>query len=340
MAKTDFRYSLENFRGIAIIFVMLSHLSSLNTIAAPGKIAHFIVVDATTWFVFISGYLLSHIEFVNKFDFKNYINKKFKFVLIPYLILSIPAILTALYVSRPHFYDLTNFEYTLWALSVGGNVIGPMWFIPMIFLFFVTSPIFYKLNRQLLPILTIICLTFSIFSWRPFNNLNPFFSFAHFLGFYLLGIYFHSIRDNIYNLSIKSALLIILSCLISFIVLLLRYWEHFVIQSNFISFFARIGEFNPMQLGKLLLLISLFFSLEMFLNRKIIVLSKLAQISFGLFFIHGFYMAIFARFIAPITPENPIKLIIEFILIIPFSIYTVNAVKLILKNRSKYVIGC
>ena len=319
---------------------MLSHLSSLNTIGASGKIAHFIVVDATTWFVFISGYLLSHTEFVNNFNFKNYIHKKIKFVLTPYLIVSLPAILAALYVSRPHFYDLTNFEYTLWALSVGGNVIRPMWFIPMIFLFFLTSPMFHKLNRQLLPILTIICLTFSMLSWRPFNNSNPFFSFAHFLGFYLLGIYLQSIRENIYSISIKSAILIILTSLISFIALLLKYWEHFILQSNFVSFFERIGEFNPMQLGKLLILISLFVFLEIFLNRRITALSRLAKISFGLFFIHGFYMLIFSRFIAPMTPESPIKLIIEFTLVIPFSIFTVHLIKLALKNRSKYVIGC
>ena len=131
MATKDFKYSVENFRGIAIFFVMLSHLSSFSSLGPAGKYLLFTFVDATTWFVFISGYLFSHIEKNINFKYIDYIYKKFKFVIIPYLILSIPAILVGLYFQRHTLLELNVAEYILWSLSVGGSVVGPMWFIPM-----------------------------------------------------------------------------------------------------------------------------------------------------------------------------------------------------------------
>ncbi len=304
------------------------------------KSVYFLFVDATAWFIFISGYLLSHIEFINTFDFKAYIAKKIKFVLMPYFILSIPSILAALYFHRPQLYDLTSFEYTLWALLVGGDVIGPMWFVPMIFLFFLISPIIYKINRIYLPYITLFFLIFSIFSWRPYKNFNPFLSFIHFFGFYLLGIYCNLIRERIYSLKRYFALLIISTGFLVFGVLLFWYNENFFVQSSFVSFYTRIGEFNPIQLGKLILLICFFILFERFCNKRISILGGIAKISFGLFFIHGFYLIIFSRFVEPLTSEGPLKLFAEFIFVIPLSIFTVNAVKFIFKSRSRYVIGC
>lgn len=336
MKLTEFRYSVENFRGLAIIFVMLTHLSSLNA----SKIYLFIFADATAWFVFLSGYLLSHIEFANIFIFKKYINKKLKFVITPYLILSIPAVLAAIYTSHPRRLNLSNFEYILWALSVGGDVIIPMWFIPMIFLLFILSPVFYKLNSHLLPYITVFFLVISIFSNRPFGNLNPFLSLFHFLGFYLLGIYIHSIRTKIYELNYVSAIYIIIMGLILYIITLFKYLNYSDVKPNYIGFFNTIGDFNHILFGKLLLLISIFVFFEKFLNTKNELLSRLAQISFGLFFIHGFYMRIFGRFVAPLALKTQLITLIEFILVIPMSILTVYILKKTLKNRSKYVVGC
>ncbi len=339
LKATEFKYSLENFRGITIIIVMLSHLSSLSTIGDFAGVYRFIFVNATTWFVFISGYLLSHIEFNGNFEFKKYFFKKLKFVICPYLILSIPAILAALYICRPHIYDLNVFEYALWALLTGGNVVPPMWFIPMIFLFILLTPILQKIKRRLLPYITAFFLIISIFSWRPYGNLNPFLSLVHFFGFFLLGMYLHVINEKIYKMSNRSAIMLIAIGIFLFVTLYI-YQGQSIEQVSYINFWYRIGELNSLQLGKLLLLISLFVFFEKFLDKKNEILSGMAKISFGLFFIHGFYMVIFSRFITPLALENSIAIGIEFMMYVPLSIISVYAIKKIFKTSSKYVIGC
>lgn len=123
--KSKFRYSLENFRGVAIIFVMLSHISSFQSMGAASNYLFFFLGDATAWFVFISGYLFYYLE-VNKFKYFDYMQKKLKYVILPYLILSIPAILVGLYFLRNILYDLTPLNYTFWSLLTGGMVVGPI----------------------------------------------------------------------------------------------------------------------------------------------------------------------------------------------------------------------
>ena len=128
--------------------------------------------------------------------------------------------------------------------------------------------------------------------------------------------------------------------LILFIITLFKYLNYSDIKHNYIGYFYKIGDFNHILFGKLLLLISIFVFFEKFLNTKNELLSRFAQISFGLFFIHGFYMRIFGRFVAPLALKTQLITLIEFILVVPMSILTVYILKKTLKNRSKYVIGC
>ena len=340
MIAKDFKYSIENFRGIAIIFVMLSHLSSFSSLGSAGRYLHFTFVDATTWFVFISGYLFSHIEKNINFKYIDYIYKKLKFVIAPYLILSIPAILAGLYFQRHSLLELNAAEYTLWSLSVGGSVVGPMWFIPMIAVFFLLSFIFNSIKGYSLILATIPLLLLSIFSFRPYMDMNPFFDFIHFAGFYLFGMSMHTLGSYITKFSKSLSLFVISVTCLGFLTLLVYFGENFTLNSQYTSFYKNLGAFNSMQLGKFILLIFVFFFLEKFYNKHSKTLSYFAKVSFGLFFIHGFYMLIFGRYLSPILPSSPITFLIEFIIIVPGSIVTVHLLKTILKSRSKYVIGC
>ncbi len=340
MISKDFKYSVENFRGIAIIFVMLSHLSSFSTLGSAGRYLQFIVLDATTWFVFISGYLFSYIEKKPRFKYIDYILKKIKFVITPYLILSIPAILAGLYFQSNTLLDLNVAEYFFWSLSVGGSVVAPMWFIPMIAIFFILSFIFNSIKGLALLASTIFLLTLSIFSFRTYMNLNPFLGFSHFVGFYFFGLIAHALGSKITKLSNLATSVILSVSFLVFLTLLLSFGANFTPHISYISFNENLGVFNPMQLGKLALLIFVFFSLEKFYNKYSKILSYLAKISFGLFFIHGFYMLIFSRYFSSALPNNYFKLFVELILVIPGSILTVYVLKIILRTRSKYVIGC
>lgn len=334
----NFKFSIENFRGIAILFVMFSHVTSLSQLDGIGELLHFIVVDATTWFVFISGYLFYRIEH-KRFEYRDYLLKKAKYVILPYLVLSVPAIAAGLYFARDQILNLSRASYIAWSLLVGGAVVGPMWFIPMITLFFACSWVFQRLGQtRLLYPITAIALVISLFSSRPVGDLNPVLSFVHFLGFYLLGICAAS--GSRFTDMIKETYLGTVFIAIGLVVFLIAAWMHSV-HGEALGFYDGWGKLNAIQLGKLSLLISIFLLLERYSTAPSRFLGYLAKISFGLFFIHGFFVLVFAKVSQYVNAQNLYLIfLVELSLVVFGSILTVFVVKFVLPNKSRYVIGC
>lgn len=333
----QFKYSINNFRGLAILFVMLSHMGSLHWLGSVGDLGSFLVGDATTWFVFISGYLFYHIEF-RRFRYKDYLGKKAKFVLLPYLVFFIPAILAGLYFSRDVLFDLSRGAYVLWSLLVGGSVAAPMWFIPMIVIFFFLSPVFHALARtRWIYVATFLGLLISLFTFRPIHNLNPFLAFLHFFGFYLLGMLMSINSGRTDGMKQTNAIYPLIGAgLLVFIITI----AVFDFQSEGpLGFWDGLGQLNIVQLGKFGLLVAVFFTFERFLDFKQPLLDYLAEISFGLFFVHGFFVLLNAR-LQPSLPSPCAAFLFEFIFVVFGSVLTVYLVKLIFKKKSRYVVGC
>jgi peptidoglycan/LPS O-acetylase OafA/YrhL len=333
-----FRYSLQNLRGVAIIFVMLSHLSSFYALGRIGELAYFFVGDSTTWFVFISGYIFYYME-SDRFHYPGYVLKKVKYVVVPYLVMSVPAILIGFYLSRPALQGLAPLSYVEWSLLTGGSVIIPMWFIPMILIFFMLAPVFNHLAKsRLIYLLAAIGIGLSLFSTRPIGNANPGLSFVHFVGFYLLGIAFAVGAPNIDALKSKTRMIIIGLALAVFVAAAVLFERP---GNESYGFYDGLGVLNLLQFGKLALLIAVFFLFEMFLNEKNTVLSYIAKISFGLFFIHGFYIAVFAKFSGYTNAVNPpVRLLVEIFAVVIVSVVTVFVLKRVLQRGSRFVIGC
>jgi len=336
--NAKFQYSLENFRGVAIIFVMLSHLGSFEGATGVGKFFYFVVANATAWFVFLSGYLFYHIE-RNRFVYAGYLSKKARYVVLPYLILSIFPLVAGFLFGRPALLGLSGPGYVGWSLVVGGSVVGPLWFVPMITIFFLCSPVFNRLARtRMIYPLALAGIAFSVFSWRPIVNANPLLAFLNFLGFYLLGLAFAAGRGYLDALreSVKSAL--ILACLGLFVAAFALY---VALTDSPAGFFDGLGIFNPLQFGKLALLVALFFLFERYLNKQNEMLAMTAKISFGLFFMHGFYLMAFAR-IQPFLPggNGLLTFFEEVAIVILASFVTVLSIQRILGKHSRYVIGC
>jgi peptidoglycan/LPS O-acetylase OafA/YrhL len=338
--RSKFRYSIENFRGLAIVFVILSHVSYFRPIGHAGDYGYFIVGDATSWFVFISGYLFCYIE-RSKFSYDKYIEKKAWYVVLPYLVVSLPAILSGLYFSRHILLGLSTLSYILWSLVVGGSVVAPLWFVPMIVLFFAASPIFHWLSRSwLISLAAVIGIGFSLLSSRPIGDLNPFLSFLHFLGFYLLGVAFATNAAGIDKLLKKTwAGWAIIGLAGAGFFLSAHLYDESANQLN--GFYDGLWSFNALQFGKLSLLIVMFCGLEMLGNRKSKILSYLASVSFGLFFVHGFYVVLFYKISQHIhITGSSMSLFAEVALVFFGSIVTVDLIKRATGKGSRYVIGC
>lgn len=336
--KARFRYSLENFRGVAIVFVMLSHIMSIQNMGKVGNIFYYFVGDATAWFVFISGYLFYYLE-AAKFDYPNYLWKKAKFVVLPYVILSVPAIFFWMYNSQYVLYGLTPSSFFVWSIVAGGIAVGPMWFIPMIMIFFILTPIFNFISRKkFIYLFLILSMSFSVFSSRSIYNANPLLSFFHFLGFYVFGIVVAKNAGMIERFSNHTKSLLIIFGLLVFLIFGLMFPG---IDDMPPSFFSGLGALNYILVGKLGLLISIFVLFERFFEKKNVVLGYFAKISFGLFFIHGFIGAIFQRFSRKINfPDAMTHLLCEVLVIVFGSVLIVFLLKKIMGKWSRYVIGC
>jgi peptidoglycan/LPS O-acetylase OafA/YrhL len=338
-AEMNYKHSIENFRGLAILFVMLTHIGSIQGQLPLGRLIHFVIGDATTWFVFISAYLFRYVE-LKRFNYLSYLGKKFRYVLLPYLILSVPALLVAIWAGKPARHGLSDAGYIGWVLVTGGQVVGPMWFVPMIALFFLVSPLFLKITNTAWGWAIVLAwLLFSVLSGRPYSNSNPALSFLHFGGFYALGIIAADSPTRISQLSRRAAVGMTLVCLAVF----LMAFDIFLHEppSEMLTFGEKIGNFNAMQVGKLALLGIVFVVFEKYLNRPVLWLEKLAKISFGLFFIHGFVAAGFAWLMQSVFIKlDSLYMLAELSTVVLMSVWLTTLIKRLLGQRSRYVIGC
>jgi hypothetical protein len=179
----------------------------------------------------------------------------------------------------------------------------------------------------------------NLFSSRPVGDLNPFLSLIHFLGFYLLGMCASITSDVTDDINARrSGQIIVAFSLIVFLVVV--WWSDSSVKEP-LGFMDGWGRLNLIQLGKLSLLIAVFLFFEKHLVLPRNFLGYLADNSFGLFFIHGFFMVIFLKVNQYLAVQNPFGVFsLEFGLVILGSMLTVSTVRSVLGKKSRYVIGC
>ena len=109
-----------------------------------------LISNGSVLFVFIAGYLFQHLS--GKYNVKHYFKSKLSNVLIPYFLISIPAIIVfVVFTERsdvsPEFYNqstwlqIASFYFT-------GKHLAPLWFIPMISLFYIIPPLLIKADKS------------------------------------------------------------------------------------------------------------------------------------------------------------------------------------------------
>ena len=155
------------FRGLAILLIVAGHTMQFGEIGSfTQRLSIEIFAGGTALFIFISGFLFQHLS--GKYEFKNYMSKKWTNVIQPYLWTAIPGILFCFAYPVKYGNALDGLNPLLqipMMLSVGRIHNTPAWFIPMIILFFFTSWILLKLEKKgwlykALPLLFIITIFF------------------------------------------------------------------------------------------------------------------------------------------------------------------------------------
>jgi peptidoglycan/LPS O-acetylase OafA/YrhL len=323
---------IHNFRGIAIIYIVAGHcFSAFNWENNPvvAKLTKILLMNGTIFFVFIAGYLFQYLS-------KNYALKKYFFVklttvLLPYLLVSIPAIVFFVFFQEREtvwtaFYDdppwLQILHFYLYGLHL-----APFWFIPMIFLFYLVSPILiildnYKWTYLFLPLL--ILLSCSIPRGDTFQ------SFVHFFSVYFFGMFCSHYREIVNAELIKP---MIFSLLILLYILLI-YIEFL--------FFDNV-TFTNINFIRKLFLCCIFMALLLKFNIHNKILSFLAKVSFGIYFIHSYIISVFKMaeeyFVGYYLQGNILSLIFFMIAVLLICIAVILGIKKIFGAKSRYLIG-
>ncbi len=134
------------FRGVAIVAVVATHvlfeLDWQNANQTEYRICVSLLQNGTVWFVFIAGLLFRHLA--HRFNYATYLWTKLKFVVLPYVLVSLPYLVLQ-YVQDVGFFAPHKPENrNLWAIVVsfvsGEQMRIPLWFIPMICVHYLLAP--------------------------------------------------------------------------------------------------------------------------------------------------------------------------------------------------------
>lgn len=333
---------INRFRGVAILFVIIGHCVALIYKGdVMSRVLSVIWVEGTTMFLLISGFLFQHLK--HKYETGKFYKNKVSNVLAPYILISIPAILMYVlelkkdhqWILTPDFYALPSYSKVFMFYLTGAHL-GPLWYIPMIFLFFLIAPLLLKIDKHsrlywLLPFLLIL----SFLIPRPENNSNPIQAFVHYLSIYLLGMFMSRYKKIIFNVFSKKA---ILGTVVAFTI--------------FLSYLIFLGFSSLFFVQKILLsavLIYLLFRFEGVENKltkkTFSSLDYLGAISFGLFFLHGYLLGALKMGLSKLqltVTESywSVVLLIIIIFTIFFSTLAIVAIQKIFGKRSRKLIGC
>jgi len=326
---------IHNFRALAILFIVAGHSidaffwDSGNGIDIE-RVLRIAISNGSTLFIFIAGYLFQHL--LAKYENKKYFISKLKNVIIPYFIISIPAILVFVFLQErdtvwPGFYE--HNQWTQAALFyLTGLHLAPLWFIPMISMFYIIAPLLrfadrYKFFYYLLPAFIVL----SCFVDRGM----PQQSFVHFFSAYVLGMWCSKYKETI-NLFLQKNYFLTIAALLAIGFALAEYY--------FMT--GTMSYLNYLQK----LAVSLFF-LGLFIRNnddlKSPFISLIADVSFGIFFIHSYALTMFKESYKAIFAELPQGTIFSYTLlsitILLICSYIIVLLRKLLGKRSRLLIG-
>ena len=288
-AKKGFLNSINHFRGIAIIFIVMAHCYrpagwEIETFA--DKAWFNLMMNGTVFFVFISGFLFHHV-FFSRWDYEKYMRNKTKYVFFPYLLLSIPWIIWHLTAdASPNLHQLhANIEDITTASSwyvITGRALTAYWYIPMGMMLFAISPWVLDLTRKnALMTVAIPLFIVAMIVHRPISNLNALQSLLYFLPIYLIGVWSSLNKDKLFAVIDKW------------------WWALFIAAAGLAVIQAHLFGAGVLNKGafeltvpdlmlpqKLLFTFGLLGLLNNFEHVEVKWLQKLAEASFAIYFIH------------------------------------------------------
>jgi probable poly-beta-1,6-N-acetyl-D-glucosamine export protein len=350
---TKFLQHVHNLRGLAILFVIGVHVRGgvADWTTNPGTLTYLASIfdaeegNGTIMFVFIGGFLFQYLN-AKSFDFRKYLNTKFKFIILPYLIFSIPIILFRIHSNyyQPglpdNFMHYSVFFQFLYYLLIGSHM-APFWFISAIILYYITAPLFHFLDKPgfykyVFPLILLV----GMFTYRPDHNANPFLAYIHFLPVYLTGMWVSRYHESIQVLLERNTLLLA-GFYFGITILDIR---GFLIKD--LTFEQVLNEglliFNFYFLRAIVLALLCLSLFHRFSNKRLIAFEILGDYSFGIFFLHFILIAISRRLLEEFYITIDFSLgtfLLYYTFITALSTVIVYAIKRVAGSYSRNLIG-
>lgn len=283
---------VHNFRAVAILFIVAGHAAfTLGRDAEPRTMDLLAdVLDyGTVLFLFIAGFLFQHLS--ASYDYRGYLGRKLRNVILPYVITLVPGIAFVLWTNR-HTDSSPLLRVATILVSGLGTPDYPMWYVPMIALFYLAAPLFIVIVRHPRLYWTAVpLLVFSTVAHRPPEVQTPAIA-LYFLPIYIIGMWASHERARLEPLLLRIW------------PWLLAVWAGAVVIRSLFSpvhggdysrglFSGEYGWVDWMLLMKLVLAFALVGMLQRFEGRIGEKLTFIGDISFTIFFVHVYLLFAF-----------------------------------------------
>lgn len=323
---------VHNFRGLAIMLIVFTHVVSVFDWSAHPEMVRWIKIflaNTPIIFVFISGFLFQHL--IGRFQYVDYLQSKLKNVVLPYFLVSIPAIvLFTAVMQRPElragFYD-QSVAWQVVEFYLTGTHLAPFWFIPTMAVFYLVSPLLRWADATswfywTLPFWVLV----TIFVSR--NNL-PMVNCVHYMSVYLMGMACSRHRLVVTEWLARGWWVLLLP-------LALLIWGEYRFATG------THGWQNTLQ--KLVLCLILLELVRRWGASADRWLSRAGTLSFGIFFIHSYVisaskMAMTKIGWTPLIGDLPVFFAASVVFILA-SMMAVSLAKTMTGRYSRQLIGC
>ncbi len=348
--KNNFLNYIHNFRGLAIILIAAVHCRT-SLLWPQDFLLHELLIygldSSTILFVFISGFLFQYAN-AEKLNYKNYLLKKLKYVITPYVLVSIPAIIDKvifednIYWMDP-LYKNSHPVFQVVYLLFTGKQSGPFYFIPMICIIFLLAPILFRIQKSTYFSWIMATLVgIGLFTYAYGYYASTIESLLYYLPIYVFGMWACKNRDWILNM--RSYVMIALA---SSYILILYFEITKTIITQHLYFFEPTShyfttQFNFSKLKEMILAILLITVFYRFRKKDLSFLALLGSYSFGIYFIHIYFINATERIIDYYQLSRLQKgftYLIFVISVLGLSAITVYLIKKIFKDRSRLLIG-
>jgi probable poly-beta-1,6-N-acetyl-D-glucosamine export protein len=289
---------IHRMRAIAIMAIVCVHTVDQLTWTDRPDLHRFLenlFQGSTVLFFMIAGFLFHHLS--KRFDYRDYLQRKIKHVLLPFVVVSAPGIAALVMrsefaVNHPELAGIAIWQQVLFLLFYAGSQWNyPLWFVPIMATFFLMAPAFMVLFKR--PAwffgLLLVLIPYSLVSHRAdvskYHHLEL---TAYYLGPYMLGMW-ASMRRDVVNAWVERHLG---SLILAYLALLLGFTWLTPHEGTYVAhaFSFEKGFIDWVLAQKLVLFFALIGLTRKLEAKQTPRLDYLGDVSFPIFFLHVYVL--------------------------------------------------